>query len=215
MKGKGSPSNASIARWYWFAFVVAIACSVTAVFAQGAAVRATETTTKVGEHAHSRPLDPRPGAAGHATDRTVVALSTPSIDGRRRSGKPLTMADARPLDSPNAKVLGEPRLLEFPLTVGKKWGFKHDVADDRTGAVSSVHGEASVVAFEKVKVGSRVYEAYRIDFSGCWNSEFGRSPFQMQGSNWFAPAVRTIVKSQYTDGFTDWGRQIVEYQVPH
>lgn len=85
------------------------------------------------------------------------------------------------------------RKISFPLEVGKtwtwdvRWQFLHGPSH------GSGKGKATVVAYEKVRVPTGEFDAFKVRWTVDWQA-VGKSG-QDIGTYWYAPATRTLAKS--------------------
>ena len=124
-----------------------------------------------------------------------------SLDGTRvlgiENGEPLVLTkDLNVVDSPR-NTASNPRDLDFPLAVGKRWRFD----TDWTFKPKSSKGRASisvvVAAYERVTVPAGTFDAFHLESR---ERHSGRSPIgsvydaEVLRSYWYAPGARAIVK---------------------
>ncbi len=90
--------------------------------------------------------------------------------------------------------------LQFPLSVGKKYAVKQNW-DNGKGFTEY---KAEVQALERVRVEAGEFDAYRIKYVGFWTNTDGRSySGRAEWTRWYAPSVKTTVKSEFFDRTTD------------
>jgi len=99
------------------------------------------------------------------------------------------------------------------LEIGKKWDYKYSLANKMNPTKSRWQLEANVVAYEKVKVPAGEFDAFKIEYTGYWNNETSGRSGRLKITNWFAPAARNVVKTEFEDGFNNWIRQLVEFEL--
>ena len=91
--------------------------------------------------------------------------------------------------------------LKFPLSVGKTWSEESslDRAGDNTRWTYSTQGK--VVSFGKVKVAAGEFDAYEVTTNATYNAQrpSGRWGGRRTETWWYAPAVKSIVKSEFAD----------------
>lgn len=195
------------------AFAVAlVATGLGSALAQSAADRAELPTLKVGDRWKYEQRDRRTGLKESEFDRRIVAVTAAGIEGTENDGKLVLTPDLNVVESSIGILTGDVRYLAFPLEVGKKWDFKFGRANKQTGASARWQVEAVVTAYEKVNVRAGEFDAFRIDYKGFWNSTSGRNGRSIE-TVWYAPATRSVVKSEYDDTFNRNSRELVEFQL--
>ena len=117
------------------------------------------------------------------------------------------------VESSTAVISGEARGLSFPLEIGKKWDYKYSFANKLNPTKGRWQLEANVAAYEKVKVPAGEFDAFKIEYKGFWNNDTSRQNGRLMLTNWFAPATRSVVKTEFDDGYNKWVRQLVEFQL--
>lgn len=185
-------------------------------FAQSGASRAEPPTIKVGDRWRSEQSDSRTGVKEADFDRKVTSVSASQIEGTENSGKFVWTIDLNVIESSTRVIFsGDAKELNFPLEIGKKWDFKYTTATklNPSKLTGRLQFEANVTAYEKVKVPAGEFDAFRIEYKGFWyNGTDGRSG-SMKMTNWYAPAARSVVKTQFGDGYNNWVRQLTEFQL--
>ncbi len=117
-----------------------------------------------------------------AKEKFEFLADTPKVPGQRYSN-----------------LMKEDEVIQFPLSVGKKYAVKWDY--DNGGGYSQYTVE--VVAFEKIKVEAGEFDTYQLKLSGYWyNTTGNKASGPSQETLWFAPKVKRIVKSEYIDRTT-------------
>lgn len=114
------------------------------------------------------------------------------------NGEPLRMTpDLNVMDSPERKQ-SNPKALNFPLEVGKRWRYTTDWLFKPKGSTGSVVVDVEVAAHESVVVPAGVFEAFKLVSKGRVS---GTSPINSQydatitTTYWYAAEPRAIVKS--------------------
>jgi hypothetical protein len=127
----------------------------------------------------------------------ITSIAPAGIEGTE-NGEPLTMtAELNILESPQSRE-SNPRLLSFPLEVGKRWRYASDWVFKPKGSNGSLVTDVEVVAHEKVSVPAGEFDAFKLVAKSHVG---GTSPIGSQynaeitTSYWYAPAARAIVKS--------------------
>lgn len=88
------------------------------------------------------------------------------------------------------------RLLQFPLSVGTTYSVKQKW-DNGNGFTDY---KAEVQAFEKVKVEAGEFDAFRIKYSGFWNSTRPQTySGRAEMTRWYSPSAKTVIKAEYLD----------------
>lgn len=127
----------------------------------------------------------------------VTAMTSAGIEGTE-DGRPLRLTrELNVLDSPRTRE-SNPRLLSFPLSVGKRWRFESDWEFKPKGSKGKYRVHVEVVSFEKVTVPAGDFDAFKLQAREALS---GTSPIGTRYSGeasrtyWYAPAARAIVKS--------------------
>jgi hypothetical protein len=127
----------------------------------------------------------------------ITSVTGVGIEGTE-NGEPLSLThDLNVVESPRTKE-SNPRLLSFPLEVGKRWQYVSDWVFKPKGAKGSFGVEVVVVAYEKVTVAAGEFDAFKLTSRETLS---GTSPIGSQYAGettrtyWYAPAARAIVKS--------------------
>lgn len=194
------------------AFVV-VAVAVGAVPAHAAGEKAEAPLIKVGDRWKSEQKDKRTGVKEAETIRTVTAVSAGFVEGTENEGTFKMTADLNPIESPTLLVTGEPRILSFPLEVGKKWNHKYGFTNKTNQNKGRIQQDTEVLAYEKVTVAAGTFDAFRIESKGFWNNDANQRSGRSKSVYWYAPAARSIVRTEYEDGFNYWIRDVVEMKL--
>jgi hypothetical protein len=101
------------------------------------------------------------------------------------------------VESPRTKE-SNPKLLSFPLVVGKRWQYVTDWVFKPKGSSGKASVEVAVVAYERITVPAGEFDAFKLTSSEALS---GTSPIGSQYAGeatrtyWYAPAAQAIVKS--------------------
>ena len=113
------------------------------------------------------------------------------------NGEPLRLTrNLGVLDSPR-DASSNPRTLDFPLHVGKRWEYPTDWTFKPKGSRGHSQVAVTVEAYERVRVPAGEFDAFRLSSSEALS---GTSPINSQiaattrRTYWYAPAARAIVK---------------------
>jgi len=127
----------------------------------------------------------------------ITAITSAGIEGTE-DGLPLRLThELNVVDSPRTRD-SNPRLLSFPLSVGKRWRFDSDWEFKPKGSKGKYLVTVEVVSFEKVSVPAGDFEAFKLTAREALS---GTSPIgtnyegEATRTYWYAPAARAIVKS--------------------
>lgn len=114
------------------------------------------------------------------------------------NGEPLRLTpDMNVLDSPRQRE-SNPRLLDFPLEVGKRWSYRSEWLTKDSGSRGVADVAVAVAGHEKVRVPAGEFDAFRIEATSRFR---GKSTVGgvVEGESdivlWYAPAARVVVKS--------------------
>jgi hypothetical protein len=193
----------------------AVLCVIAApaAIAQSGAPRAEQPQLKVGDQWRWERSDRRTGVKNAETKRVITAVSATQIDGTENDSK-LTMTPDLMLLESSAIVTSQPaRFVDYPVEVGKKWEFKWAFTGKASNAKVRWQVEAEVTAYEKVKVPAGEFDAFKIEYKGYWNNDTTRSNGRLRQTSWYAPVVKTIVKTELDDGYNNNLTHLVEVQV--
>jgi len=126
----------------------------------------------------------------------VTAVTAAGIAGTE-NGEPLSLTgELNVVESPRTWE-SNPRLLAFPLEVGKRWRFDSDWLFKPKGSRGKAAVEVTVVAHERVTVPAGTFDAFRLTSRETLS---GTSPIgsrydgETTRTYWYAPAARAIVK---------------------
>ena len=147
----------------------------------------------------------------------VITSVTPAGIAGTENGEPLLLTpDSNVLESPRHKD-SNPKALNFPLEVGKRWRYASDWVFKAKGANGSSIVDVTVLSHEKVTVPAGEFDAFKLEAKGRLG---GVSPINSQyaaettTTYWYAPAARTIVKSVHHNPYLGTsGVELVEYRL--
>ena len=127
----------------------------------------------------------------------ITSVSAAGIEGTE-NGEPLRLTpEMNVIESPRTKE-SNPKLLAFPLEVGKRWRYSSDWVFKPKGSNGKSIVEVTVVAYEKVTVPAGEFDSFKLISKEALS---GTSPIGSQYAGettrtyWYAPAARAIVKS--------------------
>ena len=191
-----------------------IVSAVASTVAQTPPPRAEAPELKVGDRWKSEVRDRRTKNKESERDRSITAVSATLIEGLENGAKLTMTPDQTVIESPTVVSTGDGgKFLNFPLEVGKKWEHKYNYKSKVSGAAIKWQMEANVVAIEKVKVPAGEFDAYKIQTKGFWNNGLSGNSGRLQMTDWYAPSARTIVKTEYDDGYNSTVRELIELQL--
>lgn len=101
-------------------------------------------------------------------------------------------------------------LLDFPLSVGKRWQGRYRAYTAATNFTFDIASECAVAAWEPVTVAAGTFDAFRIECT----DEVAAGPDQgvMHWSRWYAPATGVIVKSRNREDSRRWDFELAAWQ---
>ena len=181
--------------------------------AKAAGEKAEAPAVKVGDRWKTEQKDKRTGNKEGEWLRTVTAVTSGLIEGTENSGTFKMTSELNPIESVVFVTTGDPRVLSFPLEVGKKWTMKYQFANKTNQGKGRVEGDVEVVGYEKVSVAAGTFDAFRIEAKAFWNNDATRANGRSRSVYWYAPAARTIVRTEYEDGYNNWVRELLEVQL--
>lgn len=187
--------------------------TATTAHAQAASPRAEQPQVKVGDQWHWERSDRRTGIKEGETKRAITAISATQIDGTENDSKFTLSLDLMTLESSTMVASVPARIIEYPLEIGKKWDFKWAFKNKVNNASIRWEVAAEVVAFEKVRVPAGEFDAFKIEYKGFFNNETTRGNGRIRQTLWYAPAAKTVVKTEYDDGFNRSLTQLVNIQL--
>ena len=193
--------------------MIAVLLAATTGLAHSAGEKAEAPQLRIGDRWKYEQKDRRTGLKESASTRTVSTISTSLIEGAENDGTFKMTPELNPIESTTLVVTGEPRFLTFPLEVGKKWDLKYNFANKTNESKGRVKQDVEVMAYEKVTVTAGSFDAFRIESKGFWNNDTTRASGRSKSVYWYAPAARTVVRTEYEDGYNYWVRDLVELQL--
>jgi hypothetical protein len=114
------------------------------------------------------------------------------------NGEPLTLtAELNVVDSPRQSETN-PRLLNFPLAVGKRWQYTSTWLFKPKSSRGSIAAAVAVVSYEPIEVPAGRFDAFKIEALAELGGSSPSNTFyagQATTTYWYAPAARAIVKS--------------------
>ena len=132
---------------------------------------------------------------------TVVAIDGDTIRATE-NGEPLVLTRALGVrDSPRYS-LSNPRPLDFPLAVGKRWSYSSDWKFKPKNSSGGIDVEVEVVAYEKIRVPAGDFDAFKLS---AVERLRGQSPIgsvyagETTRTYWYAPSVRAIARIENRD----------------
>lgn len=135
----------------------------------------------------------------------VITHITPEAIEATENGEPLRLTpELNVLESP-ARKDSTALALRFPLRVGARWRYETDswFTDNNSTARSVV--SVVVLAHEKVSVVAGEFDAFKLQATGHFSGRSKGGPGILAGeftsTYWYAPSVRTIVKSTLTSPY--------------
>jgi hypothetical protein len=127
----------------------------------------------------------------------ITSISATGIEGTE-NGEPLRLTrDLNVIESPRSKE-SNPKLLAFPLEVGKRWHYATDWLFKPKGSSGKSLVDVAVIAYEKVTVPAGEFDSFKLTSRETLS---GTSPIGSQYAGettrtyWYAPAAHAIVKS--------------------
>jgi hypothetical protein len=127
----------------------------------------------------------------------ITSISPSRIDGTE-NGEPLMLTpDLNVLESPRHQE-SNPKLLSFPLEVGKQWRYTSDWVFKVKGSKGSAVVDVAVVGYEKVTVPAGEFDAFKLVAKGTITGVSGinsQIAAETRATYWYAPTARAIVKS--------------------
>lgn len=170
-------------------------------------------TIKVGDSWKWVRSDRRTGIKEAETVRTVTAVTAERIEGTENEGYFVLTRELHQLESPEWARKGDPRFVDWPLAVGKKWSFKY-VQEGKAPRYSVRWTyDAEVVGQEKVKVPAGEFDAFKIVYKGSWNNDTSRANGASSVTGWYSPAARASVKTEIQAGNTYSLTELVELKL--
>jgi hypothetical protein len=127
----------------------------------------------------------------------IASVGTDRIEATE-NGEPLKLTpDLNVLDSPQHSE-SNPRLLSFPLQVGKKWTYSSDWLFKPKSSRGTLAFEVTVAGYEPVDVPAGRFDAFKLIAIGKLGGNSPSSTFyggETTTTYWYAPAARNVIKS--------------------
>ena len=147
----------------------------------------------------------------------ITSVTASGIEGTE-NGEPLRLThELNVVESPRTKE-SNPRLLSFPMVVGKKWRYLSDWVFKPKGSNGKAVVDVAVIGYEKVTVPAGVFDAFKLTSKETLS---GTSPI---GSRYagettrtylYAPAAQAIVKSVSHDLYLGSSTvELVAFELP-
>ena len=95
----------------------------------------------------------------------------------------------------------------FPLDSGKSWSLRVNATNPATGRRASVRVDGEVMGTERVTVPAGAFDTIKVKrriYAGDW--EGPRSETNITETDWYAPALGRVVRSERTSGYMDTNR---------
>jgi hypothetical protein len=143
----------------------------------------------------------------------VLSVENGLITGSENAAKFIWTPDLNVVESSIFVITGEFKALSFPLSIGKQWDFKYSTVSKVTGRKGRWQYDAKVVSVEVIKVPAGEFETVKIEYKGFFNNDSGGGNGTLKMTNWYSPKAKTIVKTQFEDGFNNWVRQLTAYEL--
>ena len=184
------------------------------ICAQSTPPKAELPLLKVGDRWKIEQRDRRTGAKGDEWVRSIATVSSQQIEGTENDSKMILTPELNIIESATTSAVGEPlKLLSFPLEVGKRWSVKTTGFNKVNQSRVRVQLSAEVVGYERIKMIAGEFDAFKLEAKGYWNNDTSGGNGRVTYKYWYAPAARTIVKTELDDGYSPWIRELVEYQL--
>lgn len=197
-----------------FVAIATQAClGLPAAMAQSAPLSGDAPSAKVGDSWRWTRSDRRTGIQNLETKRTLTAVSAERIEGTENEGPVVMTGDMSVLETADWVRPSAPRFYDYPLAVGKKWSFKF-VQNGKTSRYSvRWQYDAEVVAQETIKVPAGEFTAFKVAYKGFWNNDTSNRSGRGTLTNWYAPAARATVRTEFDNGSDNNLTELVEYKL--
>ncbi len=127
----------------------------------------------------------------------VKSVTAEAIEGTE-NGEPLRLTpELNVLDSPR-QAETNPRMLRFPLRVGKRWKYKSHWTFKAKGSSGSIAMDVQVIGRERVLVPAGGFDAFKLFARGALGGDSPSNTYYAGDTTttyWYAPSARAIVKS--------------------
>lgn len=149
------------------------------------------------------------------TVRKITSVSSGQIEGTENDSRFLMTPDYQVIEASTYLASEPARYYEFPLEPGKKWKLKQTFTVKSSGAKISWRGDAEVVGRERLKVPAGEFDSFKIEFSGWfdWALDGRSGTGKIQQTYWYAPAAKSVIRSEYDDGRNKNITQLVSFQL--
>lgn len=128
---------------------------------------------------------------------TITSVSPDRIVGTE-NGEPLTLTgELNVVDCPRQSE-SNPRMLSFPLKVGKRWQYKSEWLFKPKSSRGTIAMDVAVVGYEAVDVAAGRFEAFRLEATGELGGSSPSNTFyagQTTTTYWYSPVAKAVVKS--------------------
>ena len=181
--------------------------------AQTSTSRADIPTLKIGDYWKYEQNDKRTGIKEAEFNRKITSVGPSEIEGTENDAKLLLTPELNTIESSTFTVTGEAKILSFPLEIGKKWDSKYSFITKPSAMKVRWQFEAFISSLDKIRVPAGEFEAFRIDYKGYWNNDTTGRNGRIKMTIWYSPVARSVIRSEYEDGYSSNYRQLVEYQV--
>lgn len=168
---------------------------------------------KVGDQWKFEQSDRRSGVKEPVIIQRITSTSPTQIEGLENEERFVWTTELNIIESPTVIVAGEGKRLAFPLEAGKTWEFQYNFTNKAKAAKGRWKLDAKVVAYEKVKVPAGEFDAFKIEYTGFWHNDTKGKSGRLKMTNWYSPALRTIVRNEFEDGLNDSIRVLLEAQL--
>jgi len=168
---------------------------------------------KVGDQWKFEQSDRRSGVKEPIIVQRITAVSPTQIEGLENEERFAWTPNLGILETPAVIMSGEAKRLVFPLEIGKKWEYQYNFTNKAKAAKGRWKLDATVTAYEKVNVPAGEYDAFKIEYTGFWHNDTKGKSGRLKMTNWYAPAVRTIIRNEFEDGLNDYVRVLIEAQL--
>lgn len=193
--------------------VLFVASSVVPALAQTEAVRTEAPTVKVGDTWKFETRDRRTGLKESDSLRTVTSISASQIEGTDNDGKFVALPGMNYIETSTFVLSGDLKQLIFPMELGTKWDYKQKYTNKATSVVVRTQADVHVTAYEKIKVAAGDFDAFKIEHKGYWNNDSSRRNGRFTRISWYAPSAKSIVKTEYEDGFNNTVTELLELRL--
>jgi len=128
----------------------------------------------------------------------ITSVAAARIEGTE-NGEPLILTtELNVLESPRDR-LSNPKGLNFPLEVGKKWRYESDWLFKSKGSKGTFISDVAIVGYEKIRVPAGEFDAFKLVAKSAVRGISGiNSTIDAETTHtyWYAPAANAIVRSE-------------------